>query len=629
MGRLGVVVAIGLLAWVFGGGAQAEPMGTMRVPWAQRLDSQLLAQGSVQASRRSALVIGNGDYAEERLANAVNDANAVARTLTEVGFSVKLVRNGDRRTIEDEIEAFSRRLGPGEIGLFYYAGHGVQVEGENYLVPINARLNSQNDTKYDAVPLSKVITKLEDSNAAAKIIVLDACRNNPFYRRWPSTARGGATRGLAAPLTSGNAGTFIAFSTAPGKEAADGNGNGPNSPFTTHLLRHLRTPNLEVTSLFRRVGGDVVKATSNKQIPWVSGSLTGDVYLNSGAAAPALAMLPAVNPSAPAEATLPAVNPSAFDEDVDPSAFDEDVDPSAFDEDVDPSAFDEVRRPRREVRRVRPPFPTDHSLVSVLKGHKSYVRSVAFSPDGRRIVSGSEDNTLRLWDAATGKPIGAPIGSPGPYYLKVNSVAFSPNGRRLVSGSGDNTLRLWDAATGKPIGAPLQGHKSSVTSVAFSPDGRRLVSGSEDNTLRLWDAATGNPIGLPLERHTRSVTSVAFSPDGRRIVSGSEDNTLRLWDAATGNPIGPPLERHTRSVTSVAFSPDGRRIVSGSKDNTLRLWDAATGKATHELIGSEFTGLITVYSVAFSPDGRRLVSGSLFTLRLWDVATIKPIGFPP
>ena len=298
MGRLGVAVALGLLAWAVVGGAQAEPMGTKRDPWAQRLHSQLLAQASVQAGRRSALVIGNGAYAEERLANAVNDAEAVARTLQEIGFTVTLVRNGDKRTIDEAVEAFSRRLGPGEIGLFYFSGHGVQVEGENYLVPINAQLNRQADTQYDAVPLGKVINAVEATSATAKIIILDACRNNPFYRRWRSTARGSTARGLATPVTSGSGGTLIAFSTAPGKVAADGIGNNPNSPFTTHLLRHLRTPNLEVGQLFRLVRGDVVQATRKEQIPWESGSLVGEVYLNPRTAAPVEAAQPAEDSTA-------------------------------------------------------------------------------------------------------------------------------------------------------------------------------------------------------------------------------------------------------------------------------------------------------------------------------------------
>jgi len=125
-------------------------------------------------------------------------------------------------------------------------------------------------------------------------------------------------------------------------------------------------------------------------------------------------------------------------------------------------------------------------------------------------------------------------------------VAFSPVGRRLVSGSDDNTLRLWEA-TGQPIGPPLQGHTNSVRSVAFSPDGRRLVSGSSDETLRLWDAASGKTIGSPLQGHKSMVYSVAFSPDGRRIVSGSEDKTLRLWDATPRSSIRlacQQLQRH-------------------------------------------------------------------------------------
>jgi hypothetical protein len=248
-----------------------------------RLTSQnhLLAQHLSRVTRRHALVIGNADYADDRLANAVNDAEDVARSLQEIGFSVTLVRNADRRTIDDAVETFSSRLGPGDIGLFYFSGHGVQVDGENYLVPINAKLRRQADTQYDAVPLGKVINAVEGTRATAKIIILDACRNNPFYRRWRPSARSATTRGLAAPLTSGSGGTLIAFATAPGMVAADGIGNSSNSPFTTHLLKHIKTPNLDVYRLFRRVREGVARVTSNEQIPWVSESLTGeDLYLN-------------------------------------------------------------------------------------------------------------------------------------------------------------------------------------------------------------------------------------------------------------------------------------------------------------------------------------------------------------
>ena len=145
----------------------------------------------------------------------------------------------------------------------------------------------------------------------------------------------------------------------------------------------------------------------------------------------------------------------------------------------------------------------------------------------------------------------------------VSSVGFSPDGQRLVSAGNAQTLQRWNAGTSQPIGPPMTGHTDVVTSVAFSPDGHRIVSGSWDYTLRLWDADTGQQIGQPLTGHSGAVHSVAFSPDGQRIVSGSADTTLRLWDASTGQPVGPPLTGHTDSVNAVAFSPDGQRIVSG------------------------------------------------------------------
>ncbi|KAJ6559973.1 quinon protein alcohol dehydrogenase-like superfamily [Mycena capillaripes] len=266
---------------------------------------------------------------------------------------------------------------------------------------------------------------------------------------------------------------------------------------------------------------------------------------------------------------------------------------------------------------------TGAALGAPLTGHSGRVLSVAFSPDGRRIVSGSDDNTIRIWDSETGAALGAPLtGHSG----TVLSVAFSPDGRRIVSGSSDNTIRIWDSETGAALGAPLTGHSGTVLSVAFSPDGRRIVSGSYDNTIRIWDSETGAALGAPLTGHSNTVVSVAFSPDGRRIVSGSSDNTICIWDSETGAALGAPLTGHSGMVLSVAFSPDGRRIVSGSDDNTIRIWDSETGAA----LGAPLTGHSdTVRSVAFSPDGRRIVSGSSDnTIRIWDSETGAALGAP-
>ncbi|KAI0046361.1 WD40 repeat-like protein [Auriscalpium vulgare] len=277
----------------------------------------------------------------------------------------------------------------------------------------------------------------------------------------------------------------------------------------------------------------------------------------------------------------------------------------------------------------RPPYFSNIYMASVemfhelrlCRGHKGVVYSVAFSPDGSRFVSGSGDNTIRIWNTETGQPMGPPLKGHTNYVL---SVAFSPDGMRIVSGSSDNSIRIWDAETGQPVGTPLEGHTDSVWSAAFSPDGKRVVSGSRDSTIRIWDAKTWQMVGLPLKGHTGGVESVAFSPDSTRVVSGSSDDTIRIWDAEKGQPVGTPLEGHTGWVMSVAISPDGRRVVSGSTDNTICIWDAET----RQPVGTPLVGHTNaVNSVAFSPDSRRVVSGSGDeTIRIWDVETGQQVG---
>jgi MTH538 TIR-like domain (DUF1863)/WD domain, G-beta repeat len=234
--------------------------------------------------------------------------------------------------------------------------------------------------------------------------------------------------------------------------------------------------------------------------------------------------------------------------------------------------------------------PDDATLLHALDARTNTIKiidtgarvlTVAVSPDGHRLVSGGTDTTVRLWNADTGHPIGAPLTG---HTAAVHGVAFSPDGHRLATASLDTTVRLWDAHSGQPLGAPLTGHTQSVNSVAFSPDGHRLATAGADQTVRLWDAITGAALGPPRTGHTDSVFTVAFSPDGRRLVTASRDATIRIWDADQ------PLTGHTDGVASVAFSPDGHRLVSGSEDKTVRVIATATRLAALSELADQTPG---------------------------------------
>jgi len=245
-----------------------------------------------------------------------------------------------------------------------------------------------------------------------------------------------------------------------------------------------------------------------------------------------------------------------------------------------------------------------------LKGHLEGIHAVAFSPDGQRIVTGSKDGQAMVWDATTGQPLLTLRG----HTNQVCSAAFSRDGRRIVTCSGDRTAKVWDAFTGQYL-LTLEGHRDLVFCAAFSPDGRWIVTGSADNTARVWDAASGNMLPL-LVQHSDFVRGVAFSPDGKRIATACDDQTARVWEMTSGKRLA-RMSGHSDRVFGVAFSPDGRRIVTAGQDQTARVWDAESGKELFSLKGHDNW----VTSAAFSPDGQRIVTGSVDrTARVWDAA---------
>ena len=262
-------------------------------------------------------------------------------------------------------------------------------------------------------------------------------------------------------------------------------------------------------------------------------------------------------------------------------------------------------------------IPLIHSLSflkTTLTGHSNYVDTVSFSPDGKTLVSGSEDKTIKIWDVTKSKALRTLSDNSSSFY----AVAISPDGQTLASGGGDNKIKIWNISSGELI-RTLTDHSDAVSAVAISPDGQNLASGSWDKTIKIWNISTGKLLGT-LSGHSASVSAVAFSPDGRTLASGSDDYSIKIWDLATGQDLS-TLIGHSDLVRSVAFNPDGKTLSSGSWDKTIKIWNLSTGEAIHTL-----TQYGEVNSVAFSPNGQILASGSRDNVvKIWNLSTREAI----
>lgn len=253
-----------------------------------------------------------------------------------------------------------------------------------------------------------------------------------------------------------------------------------------------------------------------------------------------------------------------------------------------------------------------NDTVLTLKGHTSLVYCVAISPDGSTIASGSYDKSIKIWDTFTGILLRTLTDNVG----RVHSVAYSPNGNRIVSVSNDYytyTINIWDINDGMLLHS-LTGHTSSVHSVTFSPDGSTIASGSYDNTIKIWDANTGALLRT-LSGHTKPVLSVVYSIDGKTLASGSWDSNINIWDVEKGTLLK-TLTGHSNYVWDVVYSPDNRTIVSGSGDNLIKFWDADNFNLLRTLTGH--TGPVS--NLNYSPIGNTMASSSSDkTIKIWDV----------
>ena len=249
--------------------------------------------GPGSGGARVALVIGNSGYASAPLRNPVNDAKAMSEALRACGFDVMVKTDAGLRAMEEAIDAFGERIGEGAAAVFFYAGHGLQVEGHNYLVPVDAAMKAEKDARYECVDADRVLVRMESARAGVSLVILDACRNNPFERNFRTGAAGLASMNAADVAV----GCLIAYSTSPGKVAEDG--SGANSVYTASLLKQLQVPGLPVEEVFKRVRAEVLQTTASAQKPWESTSLTGSFYFTAPQAGTPTPALPPPPDAAP------------------------------------------------------------------------------------------------------------------------------------------------------------------------------------------------------------------------------------------------------------------------------------------------------------------------------------------
>ena len=622
-----------------------------------------------QASeRRLALVLGNSGYANAPLANPANDARAMSAKLRQLGFEVMEKENATREDMVRLSREFGNRLKLGGVGVFYYAGHGVQLNGINYLLPVDSDIQDETELQTRAYDINEMLNKMDSAKNRLNIVILDACRNNPLMRATRSDLHGLAT------MQQGT-GTIVAYATQPGATAADGPVGG-NSLYTQQLLLALSQPGLRVEDVFKQVRMEVYRRSAGAQTPWENSSLIGEFYFNRGAggqavpveagAAPApiqvatasepraaslsrrevpvnMVLVPrrlldsyqlASNLSMPAPMSLAAfsANDARFalvTQDRQLRVWDIATGNMVLTQD----GFDAPATSSEGDSRFMVGVGDDHSVnvldlntnPPAIRNFKSLdAQRAVVATKAQRLVVASRTGAVSVYDFDSGRAVGQSAGK----IVGDSHIELAPNGTRaLVWSSAESDLLLLDLQTGKRVGR-IPGHDKPLLVARFSRDGNLLLTSFDGGNANIYRTSDGDSLAkLALGGSNATLSKAEFLADGKQVlayVAVSDPklgvlHRLALWDTTNGKLVATVAQG--AAVTDLRYSPDWQRIYFSMSDNTINVFELNTKTKRTILTDATLAG--------FSSDGQRVLTREGDGMRLYEARTFTPIARMP